>query len=58
MNFNPNLKYNEDFDFGKRVYEKFGAKAIHYDYKTAIFVSARRIKTSGRTRYLLGYIVR
>ncbi|MEM1522885.1 MAG: glycosyltransferase [Thermofilaceae archaeon] len=58
VNFNPNLKYNEDFDFGKRVYEKFGAKAIYYDYRTAVFVSARRIKISGRTRYFLGYVTR
>lgn len=58
VNFNPNLKFGEDFDFGKRVYEKFGAQAIHYNYRTAILISARRIRFSGRMRYLLGYVMR
>ncbi|MEM3680058.1 MAG: glycosyltransferase [Metallosphaera sp.] len=58
INFNPNLKFGEDFDFGRRVYEKFGSQSIYYNYRIAIPVSARRIKISGRTRYLLGRIVR
>jgi len=55
VNFNPNLKIHEDFDFGWRAYKTFGAKAFHYNYRTAIPVSARRIKISGRIRYFLGY---
>ncbi|MCR8463698.1 MAG: hypothetical protein QXH55_05825 [Candidatus Korarchaeota archaeon] len=42
----PNLKFGERVDFGKRVYEKIGAQVIHYDYRTAILVSARRMKFS------------
>ena len=55
VNFNPNLRIHEDFDFGWRAYKAFGAKAFHYNYRLAVPVSARRIKISGRTRYLLGY---
>ncbi|MEM3551212.1 MAG: glycosyltransferase [Candidatus Bathyarchaeia archaeon] len=58
VNFNPNLKIHEDFDFGQKIYETFGAKAIHYSYRIAVFVSARRIKISGKVRYFLGYRVR
>lgn len=58
VNFNPNLKFGEDFDFGRRVYERFGPQSIYYNYKIAIPVSARRIKISGRTRYILGRVIR
>lgn len=58
VNFNPRLRYNEDFDFGRRVYEKFGAKAIHYNYREAVLISARRIRISGRVKYLLGRVRR
>jgi len=58
VNFNPKLRIGEDFDFGWRAYKTFGAKAFHYNYRIAIPVSARRIKISGRTRYLLGYVRR
>jgi len=58
VNFNPNLRINEDFDFGQRAYKTFGAKAFHYNYRVAVLVSARRIKISGRTRYFLGYAIR
>lgn len=58
VNFNPNLRFGEDFDFGKRVYEKLGSKSIYYNYKVAIPVSARRIKISGRIKYLSGRITR
>jgi len=58
VNFDPNLKFGEDFDFGRRVYERFGPQSIYYNYKIAIPVSARRIKISGRTRYILGRVIR
>jgi glycosyltransferase involved in cell wall biosynthesis len=58
VNFNPNLRIHEDFDFGWRAYKAFGAKAFHYNYRIAVPVSARRIKISGRTRYLLGHVIR
>jgi glycosyltransferase involved in cell wall biosynthesis len=58
VNFNPNLRIHEDFDFGWRVYKTFGVKAFHYNYRIAVPVSARRIKISGRTRYLLGRVIR
>lgn len=34
INFNLNLKFGEDFDFSKRVYERFGVQTIHYNYRT------------------------
>jgi len=58
VNFNPNLRIGEDFDFGRRVYENFGSRSILYNYKVAVPVSARRIKISRRTRYLLGRAIR
>lgn len=58
VNFNPNLKIHEDFDFGRKVYETFGAKTIYCDYKKVVFVSARRMSISGRVRYFLGYRIR
>uniref|UniRef100_A0A7J3SLF0 Glycosyltransferase n=1 Tax=Fervidicoccus fontis TaxID=683846 RepID=A0A7J3SLF0_9CREN len=58
VNFNPNLRIGEDFDFGWRVYKAFGSKAFHYSYRVAVPVSARRIKISGRTGYLLGRVIR
>jgi len=58
VNFNPNLRIHEDFDFGWRAYKTFGAKAFYYNYRIAVPVSARRIRISGRTRYLLGHVIR
>jgi glycosyltransferase involved in cell wall biosynthesis len=58
VNFNPNLRIHEDFDFGWRAYKAFGAKAFHYNYRIAVPVSARRIRISGRARYLLGRVIR
>jgi len=59
VNFNPSLLIHEDFDFGRRAYETFGAKAFHYNYRVAVPVSARRIKISGRIRYyFLGCAIR
>jgi glycosyltransferase involved in cell wall biosynthesis len=52
VNFNPNLRIHEDFDFGWRAYKAFGAKAFHYNYRIAVPVTARRMRISGRTRYL------
>jgi len=58
VNFNPKLKYDDDWDFGKRVYERFGRKAFSYDYKPSILVSARRIHKTGLVKYVLGQRVR
>jgi len=58
VNFNPQLRYHEDWDFGLRAYRELGAEAFHYDYKTCILVSARRIEISGRLNYLLGNVRR
>jgi glycosyltransferase involved in cell wall biosynthesis len=58
VNFNPNLRIHEDFDFGWRAYKAFGAKAFYYNYRIAVPVSARRIRISGRTRYLLDRVIR
>jgi len=58
VNFNPNLRIHEDFDFGWRAYKAFGAKAFYYNYKVAVPVSARRIKITGKTRYILGHRIR
>lgn len=55
LNFNPALKYDEDYDFGRRVYEKMGANAFLYDYTKVVLTSARRIKNTGLIRYTLGY---
>jgi len=58
VNFNPKLKYDDDWDFGKRVYERFGYKAFSYDYKPSILVSARRIHKTGLVKYVLGQRIR
>jgi len=58
LNFNPKLKYDEDYDFGGRVYHRFGARVFAYDYHPSVLVSARRIHKTGLTRYLLGARIR
>jgi len=55
LNFNPKLRYDEDYDFGGRIYHRFGARVFAYDYRPSILVPARRIHITGRTRYILGY---
>jgi len=54
LNFNPQLMYHEDWEFGRRAFEKLGKDAFIYDYKHAILVSARRIHRTGLLNYLLG----
>lgn len=58
VNFNPKLKYDDDWDFGRRVYHRFGAHVFTYDYRPSILVSARRIYKTGLTKYILGSRVR
>lgn len=54
VNFNPELKYDDDWDFGYRAYKILGIQAFYYNYWICNFVSARRIKTTGFLRYMLG----
>ncbi|MEM3390427.1 MAG: glycosyltransferase, partial [Thermoproteota archaeon] len=58
VNFDPRLRYDEDWDFGQRAYERLGRKVFHYNHMMTVFVSARRIKTTGRMSYVLGRRVR
>lgn len=53
VNFNPNLKVHEDYDFGRRAYEVFGLRSMYYNPFIAILVSSRLIKKKGLGRYLL-----
>jgi len=53
VNFNPNLRVHEDWDFGKRAYKMFGLRSMYYKPFTAVFVSSRLIKKKGLIRYLL-----
>lgn len=55
LNFNPKLKFDDDYDFGRRVYETCGSKVFFYDYFTVCLVSARRIRTTGLLEYILGF---
>jgi len=58
VNFNPKLKYDDDWDFGRRVYLRFGARVFAYDYRPSILVSTRRIYKTGLTKYILGARIR
>jgi len=53
VNFNPNLRVHEDWDFGRRAYKVFGLRSIYYNPFTAVFVSSRLIKKKGLIMYLL-----
>jgi len=46
--------YDENFEFGRKAFEKLGKDAFIYDYMHAILVSARRIHRTGLLNYLLG----
>lgn len=54
VNFDPNVIYGDDFDFGARAYKEFGRGAFHYNYRVCVLTSARRIRASGRVSYILG----
>lgn len=54
LNFNPSLRYDDDYDFGYRVYRTFGSHVFNYDYYKSVLVSARRIYTTGLLNYILG----
>ncbi len=59
VNFDPKLKYHEDYNFGEKVYNLYGGGAFFFDRFNVVLVSARRIKSLGRLRYILrGYIPR
>jgi len=53
--FNINLNFGEDIDFGRKVYEVYGAKAIYYDKNNFVLTSARRMRKVGLINYALGY---
>jgi len=55
VNFNPKLKYDDDWDFGRRVYLRFGGRVFAYDHRPSILVSARRIHRTGLLKYILGF---
>ncbi|MEM0241073.1 MAG: glycosyltransferase [Candidatus Nezhaarchaeales archaeon] len=55
INFNPKLRYDDDWDFGYRVYQAFGPYVFSYNYYKSILVSARRIRTTGLFKYILGF---
>ncbi len=55
INFNPKLRYDEDYDFGYRVYQAFGPHVFNYNYYKSVLVSARRIHATGLLRYILGF---
>lgn len=58
VNFNPKLKYDDDWDFGKRVYKVFGEHVFYFNRFDIVFTSARRIMKTGKLRYMLGYRIR
>jgi glycosyltransferase involved in cell wall biosynthesis len=53
VNFSPSLRYNEDWDFGYRVYRLFGERAMDYNYLVAVLVSSRLIDKQGFARYII-----
>jgi len=55
INFNPKLRYDDDWDFGYRVYQAFGPHVFSYNYYRSVLVSARRIHATGLLRYILGF---
>jgi glycosyltransferase involved in cell wall biosynthesis len=54
INFDPNLKYHDDYNFGYNVYKLYGNNVFIFDRFNAVFTSARRIKAYGKFRYLFG----
>jgi len=56
VNFNPNLRFHDDWDFGRRAFKVFGLKSMHYNPFIAVFVSSRQIKKKGLIRYLSDYL--
>jgi len=53
INFNPNLRANDDWDFGLRAYKVLGMDGFYYHYYPAVLVSSRLIRKKGLLRYLL-----
>ena len=58
VNFSPHLRYNDDWDFGYRVYRLFGWKAMDYNYLVAVLVSSRLIDKQGFTRYVIKQLIK
>jgi glycosyltransferase involved in cell wall biosynthesis len=56
INFNPNLRYDEDFDFGRQSYEILGIHSLYYNPQPAVLVSSRLIKKKGVLKYFLEYL--
>lgn len=54
VNFNPSLRYDDDWDFGERVKRAYGDQAFLFNRYDTIFTSSRRIKKTGRLKYILG----
>jgi glycosyltransferase involved in cell wall biosynthesis len=58
VNFSPNLKYDEDWDFGYRVYKLYKEGYIHYNYMVAVLVSSRLIDKLGFARYITRQLIK
>ena len=54
VNFDPNLRYHEDYNFGERVKDVYGSQAFLFNRYDAVFISSRRIRKVGKVRYILG----
>jgi len=56
LNFNPRLKANDDWDFGRRAYKLFGLDRLHYNWWPAVLNSSRLIKKKGFVRYVVEHL--
>lgn len=58
VNFNPYLKYDDDWDFGKRVKESYGDQVFLFNRYDTVLTSSRRVRKTGRLKYVLGIRIR
>jgi glycosyltransferase involved in cell wall biosynthesis len=52
INFNPELKANDDWDFGLRAYKILGVGKLYYHYYPAVLVNSRLVRKKGLSRYI------
>jgi len=52
VNFDPNLKANDDWDFGSRAYKTLGMGKLYYHYYPAVLVSSRLLR--GKNTWIVG----
>lgn len=58
VNFNPYLKYDDDWDFGKRMKEAYGDQVFLFKRYDTVFTSSRRIRKTSRLKYIFGIRIR